>query len=407
MVASGGWGMKEPWRALIDRRYAASRSLLLRYHQVLPALGVEVTLADLERCSLAEGARCFALAGGEVIVCDESSGMCTGTYKALDACLSLALLRRAQVRRLVASSGGNLCAALAAYASAGAVEAFLFQPRGTLYKLRREDFGDRVRLVAVDLPEPQVKRLARRFAARFGVTQVPEARWRLAASAVRAMFVLESAADEVGPIDVLAQTLCAGFGPTGIYACFAALREQGLVRRREVPRFLGFQQEANAPLVRAWQAGEPTLTREHVRPQPERYLEPGLYNTEPSREYERLAALLREFGGEMLAISEAEFTRLAPAVIERLQAAGFELSRLPGSAEVVEKTGLLTGVGLLKAIEAGRVGPSERALMMLTGGIRELRGEPPTPALMIDGSRSEDAWLEELGRLFGLAPVEG
>jgi hypothetical protein len=44
--------------------------------------------------------------------------------------------------------------------------------------------------------------------------------------------------------------------------------------------------------------------------------------------------------------------------------------------------------------------------MMLTGGVRELRGEPPTPALMIDDSRTEDEWLAELGRLFALAPVE-
>ncbi|MDC0723718.1 pyridoxal-phosphate dependent enzyme [Nannocystis bainbridge] len=400
--------MAEQWRSLIDRRFAASQSLLLRYHKVLavPGPAVDVTLADLEACSHGEGATTFALAGEgerEVIVCDESSRMFTGTYKALDACLSLALLRRAKVTRVVASSGGNLSAALAAYATRAGIEAFLFQPRRTLYKQRADHFGAGVHLIAVDLPEPEIKQIARSFAERFGMAHVPDVRWRMAASAVRAMFVLESAA-ALGRIDCLAQTVCAGFGPAGIYQCFAALRRAGLLRRSEVPRFLGFQQEANAPIVRAWQAGEPTLGREHVRPEPDRYLEPGLYNTDPSREYARLAALLREVGGEMLALSEEDVARHGGPLLARMQAAGFEFSRLPGSDEVVEKTGLLTGVGVLKAIAEGQVTPGERAMLMLTGGVRELAGSaPPSPALTIDASRTEADWLDELGRTFGLA----
>lgn len=400
--------VRETWRSLVDDRYPASRSLLLRYHRVLalPELGVPVGLAELERASLGEGAAMVPLAdcgGAEVIVCDESTRMTTGTYKALDACLSLALVRRAGIGRVVASSGGNLSAALAAYATRAGVEAFLFQPRSTLFKQRGDYFGPKVHLVAVDLPEPEVKRLARGFAQRFGLAHVPDVRWRLAASAVRAMFLLESAADEVGEIDCLAQTLCAGFGPAGIYRCFAALRRRGLLRRSMVPRFLGFQQEANAPIVRAWQAGEPALGSAHVQPAPERYLEPGLYNTNPGREYAELAALLRYFGGEMAAISEADYKRHRGPVLARLRAAGLVCSRLPGSDELVEKTGLLTGVGLFEAIAAGRVAPGERAALMLTGGVRELAGAPPPePAMSVDSSRDEAAWIEALGRRFGL-----
>ncbi len=402
--------MTEAWRSLIDTRYAASRSVLLRYHRVLalPELGVDVDLAELERCSLGEGATTFALAGrggAEVVVCDESSRMSTGTYKALDACLSLALVRRAGVARFVASSGGNLSAALAAYATSAGVEAFLFQPRSTLFKQRGDHFGAGVRLICVDLPEPEVKRLARGFARRFGLAHVPELGWRLAASAVRAMFLLESTADEIGDVDCLAQTLCAGFGPTGIYRCFAALRRRGLLRRARVPRFLGFQQAANAPIVRAWQAGEPALATEHARPDPARYLEPGLYNTHPGREYAELAALLRYFGGEMLAVSDADYARRSGEVLAQMAAAGFVFSRIPGTDELVEKTGLLTGVGLSTAIDEGRVAAGERAVLMLTGGVRELHGAaPPSPALTVDASRDEAAWIDELGRMFGLGP---
>lgn len=385
--------------------------MLLRYHRVLelPEFGVDVDLAQLERCSLGEGATTFALAGrggAEVVVCDESTRMATGTYKALDACLSLALVRRAGIGRVVASSGGNLSAALAAYATSAGVEAFLFQPRSTLFKQRGDHFGAGVRLICVDLPEPEIKRLARGFARRFGLAHVPDLRWRLAASAVRAMFLLESTADTIGDVDCLAQTLCAGFGPAGIYGCFAALQRRGLLRRGRVPRFLGFQQAANAPIVGAWQAGEPALATALVQPEPARYLEPGLYNTHPGREYADLAALLRYFGGEMLAISDGDYARRSGDVLAQMGAAGFEFSRIPGTDEVVEKTGLLTGVGLFTAIDEGRVAPGERAVLMLTGGVRELRAAaPPSPALTVDGSRDEAAWIDALGREFGLTPA--
>jgi hypothetical protein len=260
-----------------------------------------------------------------------------------------------------------------------------------------------VHLIAVDLPEPEVKRLATRFAERYGLAHVPDVRWRLAASAVRAMFLLEHTA-AIGAVDLLAQTLCAGFGPSGIYQCFAALRRRGLVRRGLVPRFFGFQQEANAPIVHAWQAGAPELPGVRVQPDPDRYLEPGLYNTDPRREYARLAALLREFGGDMLTLSDDDLARHQAPVLQQMRAAGFEFSTIPGTGEVVEKTGLLTAVGVFKAIEDGRIGADERAVMMLTGGVRELAGaQPPAPTLTVDASRSEGEWLDELGRVFGLA----
>ena len=81
-------------------------------------------------------------------------------------------------------------------------------------------------------------------------------------------------------------------------------------------------------------------------------------------------------------------------------------SRIPGTDDLVEKTGLLTGVGLFTAIDEGRVAPGERAVLMLTGGVRELRdAPPPTPALTVDASRDEAAWIDALGRMFGLTPA--
>ncbi len=169
------------------------------------------------------------------------------------------------------------------------------------------------------------------------------------------MFVLEATRPSWGASIAWRRRCARASGRRGSTSASRRCAACGLLRRSEVPRFLGFQQEANAPIVRAWQAGEPALAREHVRPEPDRYLEPGLYNTDPAREYARLAALLREVGGEMLALSDEDLARHQAPLLARMRAAGFEFSRLPGSDEVVEKTGLLTGVGVLKAIDEGRL----------------------------------------------------
>jgi threonine synthase len=330
--------------------------------------------------------------------------MATGTYKDLDACLTVAIARAGGVERLVLSSGGNLGYALARYASRIGLEVFVFQPATTLYKLDGGDYDDsRVRLIAVDLPERSVKALAESFAEHYAILHAPDFHWRIAASAVRAMFILEHALAPRTGVQHVAQTMCAGFGPVGVYECFSALATSGLVRPSEVPRFLGFQQDANCPMVRAWLEGSREIGSGHVEAHPERYLEPGLYNTNPGESYARLFQLMRTFGGDLLALSNRDYARYAPQVTRLLEQAGIELTRLDGG-ELIEKTGVLTGVGILKAIATGRIRRGEGVVYLLTGGRRVRAGAPRrvAPLVEVDGSRSIDEWIVEIGRQCGL-----
>jgi threonine synthase len=398
------------WQALIDERYPALRSLLLRYHRVLTKLdlGVVVEHPDLEACSIAEGARTFPLAeyrGVEIRVCDESSAMATGTYKDLDACLITAIARHAGLTQVVVSSGGNLGYALSAYGKRAGMRSVFFHPKSTLYKLDAVNFDwGGVRLVCTDLPERRIKSLALAFARRYGLTHVPDTRWRLAASAVRAMYLLESTMAPEDRVDCIAQTICAGYGPVGIYSCFSELSRKDLLCRSAVPRFLGFQQEANSPMVRAWSEGEREIRAHHVKPRPDEYIEPGLYNVNPEHNYTRLFDLVRYYGGDLRAVSAEDYTSRVGLVLTWFRDAGYEFTQAPGrDGDVLEKTGLLSGVGIVKAIEEGRVRAGERVLFLLTGGFRKVQSRaPPVPDVTIDASRTEDAWVEALGRRFGL-----
>lgn len=403
--------MTSAWRDLVDERWPAERSVLLRYWQALALVGLQPapSLAELEAVSLGEGARVLPLGEhGEVDlwVQDETSGMASGTYKALDACLTVAMVAREGIGRVVTSSGGNLGQALARYCHARGIEVFAFQPRTTGYKL---DGGllaaDGIHVVSADLPEPEIKALARRFAARWELRHVPELPWRLAASAPRALLLLEALQDGPSPVKWVAQALCAGYGPVGMYDCFAQLVDRGMLAPERVPRLLGVQQLANAPMVRAWSEGAREIGERHRKARVGAYIEPGLYNTDPGANYPRLLAHLERFGGALVGVDARDYERHAGALTQRLAAAGVELARRPGSDEVLEKAGLLAAVGLLEAIDRGHVAPGERALSLLTGGVRHgpvAASEPTRAPLEVDGSRSLDAWVELLGERWSL-----
>jgi hypothetical protein len=395
------------WRSLVGASVSAETSLLLRYYGVFDTLGLQdlVGEEDLTACSLREGARIFTLGkykGVEIALCDESTLMATGTYKDLDACLVTAVARRARLNHIVVSSGGNLGYALSAYGKHSGVNLFFFHPKSTLYKLDAANFDwGGVKLISVDLPEKAVKSLSLAFAKFYGLTHVPDVRWRLAASAVRALFILEMTQDQ--RIDCMAQTLCAGFGPAGIYNCFSELSRAGLVRRMEIPRFLGFQQAANSPMVKAWKEGDREIRDEHVNPSPKEMIEPGLYNTNPQGNYTRLFELMRYYGGDMAPITYDDYATYLDPLVGMLREHQLELTRIPGGTDILEKTGVLTGVGILKAIDEGLLRPGERVLYLMTGGFRKVdQPKAPVADMTIDGARSEEDWIRHLGTHFNL-----
>jgi hypothetical protein len=136
-----------------------------------------------------------------------------------------------------------------------------------MYKLDAASFAwGGAKLISVDLPERQVKSLTAAFSRYFNIVMVPDIRWRLAASAV-ARAVHPRAHDRTA-VDWLAQTMCAGYGPAGIYNCFSELVREGLIEAAQIPKFLGFQQDANAPMVHAWRAGHREIMSSHIQPDP-------------------------------------------------------------------------------------------------------------------------------------------
>lgn len=399
----------QSWAQLIDHPAPAETSILQRYLPALKKLlpDVPLTADELKSCSIQEGSRVARMETGfgpTIYISDETSGMETGTYKDLDACLIVAIALANGVERLVLSSGGNLGYSVARYASRVGLEVIAFQPATTLYKLDVSAYAsDRIRLISVDLPEREVKDLALKFAERHALLHVPDPRWRFAASSARAMFLLENILQHDSQVRYLAQTVCAGYGPVGIFKCFSALAAEGLIEENQIPAFIGFQQMANAPMVKAWNEGRREIRATHVDADPEVYLEPGLYNTNPGHIYTRLFNLIKHYGGHLGGIDNKDYERYSGDVVDILRRAGIELTRRP-NGDYLEKTGLLTGVGILKAIDENRIRSGESVVFLLTGGVRRLSGhtEGVIPSMHVDASQPIDTWVESIREHCGI-----
>ena len=392
-----------------DERFSGETSILLRYAGMFDVLGYSVGLTadELEPFSISEGARVLELAeyrGVRLLLNDETSLMATGTYKDIDACLTAAIMNAQGPRRAVITSAGNYGYALAKYTQKlSDLDIIFFLPRDTAYKMDGAAFeGGPISLILVDLPVQEAKSIAHAFAARYDLPRIPLIDWRLAASATRALHLLDWQQKSGTTVDIFAQTMSGGYGPSGILHCYRELIRRGLLRRSEVPRFLGFQLAGGTPMVDAWGAGH----REARKPAPgakPALIEPGLFNANPQRNYTRLFDLMRFLGGDMHSIATEDYEEHGERVIGWLKALGLEMTIAPSTGEYLEKTGMLTIVGVLKAIDAGHIGAGETVWCQMTGGCRQIeRADALEPMAVVTSKNSEKEWIDMLGATLGL-----
>jgi len=397
----------------VDGACEAYRSVALRY---APAL-LDGVLApdDLRACSRREGIRLLDLGevdGVRLWAMDETTGMASGTHKSLDGCVTAALCRRLGIARAAFSSGANGGSALTLYGAAAGLETFFFCPAGNLGKLDGALF-DRpgAHLVAVEGSDRRVKEACRLFAEAAAVPAVPRLEWRLLSAACRGLFLAEQVIRLGRRFTWLAQSVCAGYGPIGIYRALGALAAGGQLDAATVPRFLGVQQAGLCPMVRAWERGLAHLPPLESTSWREGPIEPVLYNVYPDETYPLVHALLRRWGGDMLAVGHGEFDRHAEVFLRRLEGAGVALTRVGGNgpAGLLEKAGLLAGAGAIKAIRQGTILPGQSVLCALTGGAGPAPTRPARAAFRIGPDVPLPRAVRELAEAFGGAdrPAEG
>lgn len=370
----------------VDPAFAPEESLILRYHRGIDC--GELSTDDYRRTSLREGARILDFLeyrGVRIYLDDESTLMASGTFKSLEACFSMALCRKRGYRRVAFSSGANLGAALSLYGRTAGVETFFFHPHNTSWKLDDTYFeSPAAHLISVDKPEKQVKQAALLFAHTSGLPHIPAMEWRFLATGLRALFVAEALRRRLR-FDWISQAICAAYGPIGFYERVERLLREGAIGKDQVPKFLGIQQEACSPMVRAWRSGHRRIEAEDVVSESDDLLDRALYNTNPDGSYPLLHRHLLQYGGELRPLRREEYDNHLPLLRRQLAQSGIDLKtrHLDGREELMEKAGVMALAGTLAAIDEGTIRNGETVLAFFTGGAGAFSGREAVPECLI------------------------
>lgn len=381
----------------IDTVYSTEDSLPLRYLNGISSC--ELSQDDLRAICLREGARiCHFTRYKDVSIflVDETTLMASGTFKTLEACLTVALCKKKGYDKVVFSSGANYGSAVTLYAQKAGIETFFFHPKSTLWKLDGRLFKDSTaHLISVNKPEKEVKKAALLFSEMFGIKHIPEKEWRLMATGLRAFFVFEFMLKNQIRFHWLSQAVCAGYGPIGFYNKASQLLQEEMIGKNDIPKFLGIQQTALSPMVRAWNKRHDHILPEDITDAQEELLVPALYNANPGNSYSQLYKYLNDYGGCLSSVDREEFEEYAPFIINKLNEIGIKLTsrNIDGKEVILEKAGLLGLVGVLKAINQGIIKKGECLLVFFTGGAGAHSGDGAISEYEV---REEDGLVESV-----------
>ncbi len=356
----------------LNRGVESSRSVVLRYLEAVDFPEISAShgafRALLERCSLAEGARLFSLlthAGVELFVLDESSAMHTRTLKSIDGCVTIAACLSNGFDRIVFETGGNTGNALTIYGRHAGLETFCVVPEENLTLLDRR--GVRRRAGASGRGARSGDGEAGCRTARGTVRRGPSPARGLADRRVALSRLFHS---RTHPARVRVQP----FRPDDQ----RRIRSDRDLRRARTARrgAAGLCRSATGGQLRDvscapdWSAGPRARACDVHGGAPEPgdvRRAAGTYGT-----YDALAHVLDRSRGDITTIDHSEFDRAfadhdaGRHVFASLAAHGFTVGRRDG--RIIDKTGLMSIAGALKAIDAGAIPHGSRVLCAMTSG---------------------------------------
>ncbi|NUR90419.1 MAG: pyridoxal-phosphate dependent enzyme [Nonomuraea sp.] len=300
--------------------------------------------------------------------------MPTGSFKDRGFAVAVAAARSHGVRRAFTYSSGNAGASFATYAARAGIEATILV----------EDVANDAKIAAIALTGARVVRL--RYDSS---TEVFDAVSALSAAGLHCFvnFVnplrhegLKTCAYEICEAlgwrapDVMVHPVGTGGGLYGAWKGFTELRALGLIDR--VPRMVGVQPAATAPLVRAFERGEPTAVRHGDA---NLTVAQSIAGDAPIQGGARVLRAVHESGGRMAAVEDEEL---------------YAAMRLLGRQGVgAEPSAAASTAALLRARAEGWVSEGETVVSVVTGGALKqpsaLTHAAPPPAQTVRASAEE------------------
>jgi len=349
------YDLKMSARTLTKASLKKRVSTLWRYREVLPVVKDEniVTLGE-GWTPLIHAKRLGGQWGlPELFIKDESPNP-TGSFKARGLGMAISMAKELGVRKVAIPTAGNAGGAMAAYAAAAGMEAYVYMPRDTpaANRIECEQLGARVTLIDGLITDCGAE-VARRKEAEgwFDVSTLKEP-YRIEGKKTMGYELAEQFDWELP--EVILYPTGGGTGLIGMWKAFDEMEEMGWVGSTR-PRMFSVQAAGCAPIVRAFDNGwyeAPEFENAHT-------VASGLRVPRAIGDFIMLD-ILRRSGGGALAVTDEEM---------------IADTRLIGSAEGLfcAPEGAACFSALKKLLATGQVSSSDRIVLFNTGaGVKYL-----------------------------------
>ncbi len=365
MITYTSIGLKD----YVDSSVSPEESIVLRYCK---SFSPKIDIQLLKSVSIREGCRIVGpvdCCGVNIFVLDMASYMADGNFKSSVACTSIARCLEQGAKGLVTCSSGNTASAIARYSKNHQLKTYIFMPRISAYKFDFSLLKEGIHEVEIlDKPEWEINAAAREFARSNSLPFVPSNEYQLEANSCRTLFVLEYMLENDTAFQWVSQAVSGGHGPAGFYKKLYSLMKEGL-ELDSVPGFIGVQQAGVCPMYNAWSNDRSHLAEEDINLHPDNILEPTLYSTRPENNYRYLHGIISDNGGAFYCIDQSDYQRLEEDILDIILELGIKpkIKKIGNQSAIMEKAGILNGMGILKAIEDRIIKPGENVLLTFTG----------------------------------------
>jgi len=338
-------------RDILKRRVSS----LWRYREILPVVNDEnvVTLGE-GWTPLLHARRLGAQSGLPQLFIKDEGPNPTGSFKARGQAVAISMAKELGVKKVAIPTAGNAGGAMAAYAAAAGMEAYVFMPYDTpaANRIECEQLGARVTLIDGLITDCGAE-VARRKEAEgwFDVSTLKEP-YRIEGKKTMGYELAEQFNWELP--DVILYPTGGGTGLVGMWKAFDEMEEMGWIGP-ERPRMFSVQAAGCAPIVRAFENGwdeAPEFENAHTAAS-------GLRVPRAIGDFIMLD-ILRKSGGGAVAVTDEEMIADTKVV---------------GAAEGLfcAPEGAACFSALKKLIASGAVTPADRVVLFNTGtGVKYL-----------------------------------
>jgi threonine synthase len=179
----------------------------------------------------------------------------TGTFKARGLAMAVTMARHYGLRKLAVPSAGNAAGALAAYAAAAGIEAYIFMPKDVPFANYVEAVAYGAKVTLVDGLISDCGRIVAERKQKEGWFEISTLKepFRIEGKKTMGYELLEQLNWEVP--DAVFYPTGGGVGLIGMWKAFDELEEIGWIKPGKRPRMISVQSSGCAPMVKAFHEG--------------------------------------------------------------------------------------------------------------------------------------------------------